>query len=89
MLSVNKSLLVNVFEEASETALEAAKCVKYTAKARQSISNPEKVKNHGLNLVIEFTQLSALVEELQSKGVLPTLPLEEITKIKEAKLKEL
>lgn len=87
MLSENKMLMINLFEEATETALEASKCIKYTAKARASISNPEKTKNHGLNLVVEFTQLSALVEELQSRGVLPTLSVEQSEQIKSAKLK--
>lgn len=87
MLSENKMLMINLFEEATETALEASKCVKYTAKVRASISNPDKTKNHGLDLVVEYTQLTALVEELQSRGILPTLSLEQTKQIKEAKIK--
>lgn len=81
-----KHILVNVGEEATEVAKEALKAVRYSIHSRNSISDPEKTKNHGENLVEEFYQLAGLIEHLQDKNLLPMFTQAEITEIKSAKI---
>lgn len=86
-MTETKLLLINIAEEAAEVAVEAAKAVRYTSKPRQVIGAPNKIKDHGLNLVTEFTQLAGLVEELQRRGVLPTLKEPQLTELKIGKVR--
>lgn len=77
--------LMNITEECAEIQQAASKAMRF------GLNNhcPDKIdETNAENMMIEYYQLSVLIEQLQNEGLLPTFPNEHIEAIKKNKIEK-
>lgn len=83
MISKEENLLIVAMEECNEVGQALSKTLRFGPNSKDPIN--KKAKPHGNEVVNEFYQLQALIEELQYQGILPKFDREDINNIKHNK----
>lgn len=79
-----KEKLIIVMEECSEITQACSKSIRFGLTS----CHPDKAITNRYEIVKEFYQLQAMIEDLQSEGAIPELTTNEINEIKKDKLKK-
>lgn len=81
-----ENLLVNIAEECAEIQQAVAKALRFGLKNHHPDDNPDDITSmNNYHIYKEYLQLSYLIRQAVSLGILPFLPTSEVEKIKSEK----
>lgn len=81
-MKVNENLLVTAMEECAEVQQAISKCLRFGADNYR----PDLLNTNKFDVVYEYLQLTAMIEKLQSEGILPVVDVNDAIMIKAEKL---